>query len=144
MTEGLSVKVMFNVLIISIGTFMAYIGIDKEAFTLFGVLLFIDYFTGLLKANSINQTISSNKMKYGIVSKLSLLVIPIMIGVASRAIDTDLSMIEYSSINIMVLSEMYSIIGNIYSIRTKEELPEWEVISIIGKNIRNFLIKDEK
>jgi hypothetical protein len=41
-------------------------------------------------------------------------------------------------INLLIVSEVYSILGNIYAVRTRNELPEWDVISIMGKRIRDF------
>jgi hypothetical protein len=32
-------------------------------------------------------------------------------------------------------------IGNIYSARTKEEFPEWDAVAMIGKMIRNILLR---
>jgi len=48
-------------------------GLDSEAFYIFAVLLLIDFITGLWKARALKQNVTSNKAKYGIVSKLSLL-----------------------------------------------------------------------
>ena len=119
---------------------LAYLEISQEPFALFAILLMIDYVTGLVKAQALNISITSNKMKYGIISKLSLLFIPIVLAIAAKAVGVDSHYILMSGINILIISEVYSIIGNIYSTRTKEELPEYDAVAMIGKKIRNFLI----
>lgn len=134
-------KVFFNSFLLAISTFMFYLGIDVEAFTMFSVLLVVDYATGLMKARAINESITSNKMKYGVASKLSLVIIPIVLAVGGKAMCIDITNIIFVSVNLLVLSELYSIISNVYAIRTKEELPEYDVVSIIGRKIKYTLIK---
>ncbi len=136
-----SLKVILNVVIVAISSFMVYLGVDVEAFTMFSILLCIDYITGLTKARAISESITSNKMKYGIVSKLSLIIIPLVLAISGKAMSYDLSNIVFVSVNILVLSELYSIVGNIYAVRNKKELPEYDVVSIIGKKIRDTLIQ---
>lgn len=134
-------KVFFNSLLLATSTFMFYLGIDVEAFTMFSVLLVVDYATGLMKARAINESITSNKMKYGVASKLSLIIIPIVLAVGGKAMYIDITNVIFVSVNLLVLSELYSIISNVYAVRTKEELPEYDVVSIIGRKIKNTLIK---
>lgn len=120
---------------------MFYLGIDVEAFTMFSILLVVDYATGLMKARAINESITSNKMKYGVASKLSLIIIPIALAVGGKAMCVDITNIIFVSVNLLVLSELYSITSNVYAVRTKEELPEYDVVSIIGRKIKNTLMK---
>lgn len=114
-------------------------GLNSEAFYILAVLLLIDFITGLWKASALGHNVTSNKMKYGVISKLSLLVIPIVIGLGVRALGQDASQLLLISINILILSEMYSIIGNVYSARTAQELPEFDALSAIAKAIRKKL-----
>ena len=135
-----TIKVIWNAFVLIFSTMLAYLEISQEPFALFAILLMIDYVTGLVKAQALNISITSNKMKYGIISKLSLLFIPIVLAIAAKAVGVDSHYILMSGINILIISEVYSIIGNIYSTRTKEELPEYDAVAMIGKKIRNFLI----
>jgi len=135
------VKTIFNFFTICLGGALTYLGLSGESFLLFSILLFIDYITGIAKAYRIGQTITSNRMKYGMLSKLSLLIIPLVLAIGAKAVGADFTTVLMVGINILVLSEVYSIIGNIYSIRTKDELPEYDVVAMIGKRIRNVLLK---
>lgn len=132
--------IIYNTLLAGLATLLTYLGLNKEAFTLFAALLLIDYVTGVGKAWIIGQSITSNKMKYGIASKMVLLFIPIVLAIGAKIIKQDAEDILFVGINILVLSEVYSIIGNIYSMRTKEELPEIDAVAAIGKFIRDKLI----
>ena len=138
---SLTAKIFFNSFNLIISALLVYLGLDGEAFLLFSILLFIDYVTGVMKARTLNHSITSNKMKYGIISKFSLMFIPIVLAIGAKALDADFSSVLLVGINILVLSEVYSIIGNIYTVRTKEELPEYDAVAAVGKKIRTTLIK---
>jgi len=130
-------KVFFLAVASFFASILTYVGIDKEAFAIFTALVVIDFATGVTKAWYIGEHITSNKAKYGVFSKISLLLIPIVIAAAAKAIGADAKTFFVWALNLLIISEAYSIMGNIYSIRSKKELPEWDVISIIGKKIRD-------
>ena len=134
-------KIIYNFIVVLISSVLAYLNIEKEQMMLLAILLVIDYLTGLHKARMLGQSITSNKMKYGCISKLLLLLVPIVLAIGAKSAGADFDFALFVGVNILIISEIYSIIGNIYSSRTKEELPEWDAVSIIGKKIRNTLLR---
>lgn len=136
-----TIKIVWNFLIAIISGLLAYLELDAEAIIALTVLLGVDYVTGLFKAKRINESITSNKMKYGIASKMILVVIPISIALGAKGVDVDMGMLVIVCVNILIFSEMYSILGNIACITSGKVLPEIDAPSIIAKQIRNFLIK---
>jgi len=136
-------KLIYNFCVVCLAGWLTWAGLDVEVFSVFAVLLIFDYVTGVGKAKRLGHAITSNKMKYGVVSKLSLLIIPLTLGLAAKGMKMEAENVLYVGMNILILSEVYSIIGNTYSIRTKEELPEYDVLASFGKKIRNRLIKME-
>lgn len=136
------IKIIWNTFVVLFSGILAYLEISQEPFTIFALLLVIDYITGLWKAKILGHSITSNKMKYGLVSKLSLIIIPIVIAMGAKALGADSHYVLTSGMYILILSEVYSIIGNVYSARTKEEFPEYDALAMIGKQIRNLLIKN--
>lgn len=144
MFEGaVAFKVIMNTVMVSMAGILTYLGLDKEVFTIFGWLLLIDFVMGVLKAKKIGEKITSTRMKYGIISKFSLILIPVVLALAAKALKGDASTLLYVGLNILVLSELYSIIANIYTLNSKEnkELPEWDAVAAIGNVIRSKLIK---
>ena len=135
-----AIKIVWNTFVVLISGTLAYLEISQEPFTLFAILLIIDYITGIWKAKTLEHSITSNKMKYGLISKLSLIIVPIVIAIGAKATGGDSHYILLAGMWILVLSEVYSIIGNIYSTRTKQEFPEYDALATIGKYIRNFLM----
>ena len=134
------IKIVWNTFVVLLSGMLAYLEISQEPFTLFAILLVIDYITGLWKAKTLEHSITSNKMKYGLISKLSLIIVPIVIDIGAKATGGDSHYILLAGMWILVISEVYSIIGNIYSTRTKQEFPEYDALATIGKYIRNFLM----
>lgn len=141
MFEDITLKIIISTTIIVISTILAYLSIPVEPFSLFAILLIIDYVTGLMKARAIGHSITSNKMKYGMVSKFSILIIPIVLAMCAKGIGADYYYILLVGMWILILSEGYSIIGNIYSIRTGDDFPEYDAVATIGKLIRNLLLR---
>lgn len=136
----LTAKMIFSSFVFSIAGALTYIGLNQEMMLLFSILLIIDYMTGLGKAAIIKEDITSYKMKYGIASKLVLIFIPIVLAIAAKILGKDFSDILFTGINILVLSELYSIFGNIYSMKKRKELPEIDAISELASFIRDKLI----
>lgn len=136
-----AIKIVWNTFVVLFSGVLAYLEISQEPFTLFALLLIIDYITGLTKAKTLGQTITSNKMKYGLISKLSLIIVPLVVAIGAKALGADSHYILSSGMYILILSEVYSIIGNIYSTRTKEEFPEYDALAMIGKQIRIILLR---
>lgn len=141
MLETTTTKIFWNTFVILFSGLLAYLNIAEEPFLIFGVLLVIDYLTGIAKARALGQSITSNKMKYGFASKGSLLLLPIVIALGIKAVGGDSHYVLLAGMNILIISEVYSIIGNIYSLGKKEEFPEYDALAMIGKIIRNFLLK---
>jgi toxin secretion/phage lysis holin len=133
-------KIIWNTFVVLFSGVLAYLEISQEPFTLFAILLVIDYITGLWKAKTLEHSITSNKMKYGLISKLSLIIVPLVVAMGAKALGADSHYVLSSGMYILILSEVYSIIGNIYSTRTKQEFPEYDALAMIGKYIRNLLM----
>lgn len=136
-----SIKLIYNILVVFFASILTFLGLNAETFFLFSVLLLLDFITGVGKARALNHNITSDKMKYGIISKMSLVIIPLVLGIAAKATQMPSENILFIGMNILILSETYSIIGNVYAMRTKDELPEYDALSLLGKKIRSMLIK---
>ena len=62
-----------------------------------------------------------------------------MLAVAAKGIQLDISPLVYASIGVLILGEVYSIIGNIATITTGEEMPEFDALSLVLKKIRAYV-----
>ncbi len=120
---------------------MLYWGMDEEAVIGLSILIVIDMITGVWKTIALDKKPSSTRFVNGLISKLVLLIIPFVLAVASKSVHLDLSIFLWVVINALILSEMYSILANIYTIRSKKETEEFDVMSIILRKTRKFIDK---
>lgn len=118
---------------------LMYTGLPIEPTLILGALMAIDIFSGIGRAHSLNEQITSRRMNSGIASKLLLLLIPLAVALAAKGLDQDWSYLVSFCVSAMILSELYSFISNIYAIKTGDDLPEFDVIKILGKHIRAAL-----
>ena len=122
-------------------TLLIYLNLSEEIFGIFTALVVVDFVTGILAAKSIGDSITSNKAKYGLISKFSLLLIPIVLAAAAKAVGQDASKFFDWGLGLLVFSEAYSVISNIVGIRTGKALPEWDAIALLAKAIRERFVK---
>ncbi len=136
-----TIKIIWNFLVVIFSTLLVYLDLKADSILCLTALLVIDYITGLMKAKRIGDSITSNKMKYGVASKLILLIIPITVAIGAKGIGMDLNQLVFVSIWLLIFSEMYSILGNIVCYTKGVYLPEIDAPSIIAKQIRSYLLK---
>ena len=105
-------------------------------------LMFADVFTGVIASGRIDgvKEITSRKMVGGVVAKSLILLIPFVFAMMSKGLGIDLFAYIRGVVALLVLAESYSIVGNIYSAKNQQRLPEVDFISIILKRIRDFII----
>lgn len=139
--ETSSTKVAFNFFTVCMATFLAYLGIGAEAYAIYAVLLVIDLLTGWIKAGRMGRARTSVRMKYGILTKMMLLMMPIVLALGAKAVGVEFGDVLTVCISILVLSETYSIVSNIYTIKIGEELPEYDAVAIVGKKLRGVLMR---
>lgn len=134
-------KIICNFLVVLFSSLLAYLDLKSDSILCLTALLAIDYATGVMKARRIGESVTSNKMKYGVASKLILLLIPITVAFGAKGIGIDLTNLVFVSIWLLIFSEMYSILGNIVCYTKGVYLPEIDAPSIIAKQIRSYLLK---
>ena len=81
----------------------------------------------------------SNAMANGVIAKLVLILVPVALAFLAQGVDLNISPIVKSALTVIMLSETYSIMGNIYSIKTKEDVPEFDAINVILRKIKQLL-----
>ena len=112
-----------------------YFNISWESLGTLSLLLFIDYVTGISKTYVIDKrAIKSYRATAGIISKVSVLLVPISLSIASRHLGYDMLPFVNTVISMLVLAELYSIIGNVRAIQTGKETEEIDAVSfVLGK-----------
>ena len=142
MTENIITAKIFalNFLYIPFVALMHYLGLDAEVMMIFSTLLVLDIITGWFKTIAVGEKPKSWRLANGIISKVVLILVPLVMAAVAKAVhDIDVRVLFYVVVDALILSEAYSIIGNIYTINTGNKVEEFDVLSKILKLIRNSL-----
>lgn len=140
--QNITVKMaVVNLMYIPFISLLQYLKLDGEVIAIFSVLLILDIITGWFKVISLGMKPRSWRLANGIISKVVMIIIPLVMALGAKAIHVDITGLFYIVIDALVLSEVYSVLGNIYTINTKKNVEEFDVLSKILKLIRNTLNK---
>lgn len=121
-----------------------YVGLTPEVVGIYALLIVIDLITGVV-ASYIDdkKTIKSNTMIRGIITKISIFMIPFVIALVARWLGDGwwdlLKPMVWITLSILIASEAYSIIGNIYNIKTGKKVPEFDAVESIMSTILKAL-----
>jgi len=139
MEIGTAIKMTLNAIYIPFALFFAWTGVNMEAVYSLAVLVLADIGTGVWRELAMERKPRSRRLAGGLLSKLLFVLIPVVLAVAAKGIQLDISPLVYASIGVLILGEVYSIIGNIATITTGEEMPEFDALSLVLKKIRAYV-----
>lgn len=155
MTQGewVAVNIIAGVWVAGI---LDYFSISQEWLVVMSVMLFIDFLFGIISAKSRGENIESKKRQHWLVKKVVRRVLPFIVAWwLTRTGMEGMDILMNTVIWMIVFSELYSIIGHIYSINYWEELPEADAFkmllnglvkllkNLINKKSEELLPKDE-
>ena len=120
---------------------VAYFGVTPISVLMLSILILTDIFFGILKSASLHgwRSIQSNILQRGILAKVLVIFVPTTLAFTGKGIGIQLGMLAQSVINVLILSELYSIIGNIYAIRTGHEKVEFDAVAYVLSGMKNVL-----
>jgi hypothetical protein len=128
-------------------TFAVWIGLQWDTMGILIAFMILDTMLGVGKAIALGEKPTSRRLGFGVASKLILLIIPIVLIMMGKSVssitgaDMDFAGLAHGAIAIMVMSEGYSILGNIYAIKTKKPVEEYDAVSIMLGAIREKLLR---
>lgn len=117
-------------------------GLDMTNMTILGVFIFLDIITGVISSVRLNgwSTFSSRTLSFGIIFKLFIILVPLIVVWAGQGVGFDLHIIAVWSMNILILSEALSILGNIHTIKTGVTVKEVDAVNSMFKKLRSVLV----
>lgn len=102
-------------------------------------IMLLDFVSALAKCYVLERPITSRKMKSGVLSKMLMLLVPLVMALTASAIGMDLVWFVTWVVNLMILGEAYSFISNVHAVKYKRELPEWNVLAILTRRLRDIV-----
>lgn len=125
-----------------------FVGLSLESYAILAVLMVIDTLFGITRVAVIygGRHIKSYKLIAGLLSKLTVLTIPLLMVWAGRGAGLDLLFVAQGTLGVLVLAEFYSILGSVYAIRVRRDVAEFDavaaVIRTVQRLIENIIKKD--
>lgn len=117
-----------------------WLNIDLEVFTILVIFMSIDSFLGAIKAVRLGYDFSFNRLLWGFLMKLCFLIIPLLVALLGKGVSNqDFSISVDVVMKILIVSEAYSVFGNIYAAKNKIEVKRLDAISLLLKAIRTGL-----
>ena len=107
---------------IAIYSFFAYLGIDANVVEILFILMCTDTLLGAGKAVRLGGLFSFKRLLWGVVTKLSVLVIPMIIALVAKGLSFDFKWFVLAVLNVLIVAEGFSAITNILSIRSKKHI----------------------
>ncbi len=120
-----------------------WLGLNPLAVTVFSGLMVIDVVTGVTRAILVmgGHSVRSAILKRGIVAKLLVLTALFSVALAGKGIGFEMGTLVQASVNVLILGELYSILGNIHSVRTGNQKVEFDAVSFLLDSVRGLLSK---
>lgn len=116
----------------------SYTGISKETTGILAVLLVLDVVTALIRVAITNPKAFSSRIGIvGILSKCLTFMIPFIIAIVGKGAGMNMTTFSNYALNVLVIYEGWSVIGNIGQIRAKDtSLNEYDAISFLIRKIQ--------
>jgi len=130
---------MLNFFYIPCIPLLTYLSVPADTIFILAILLGIDYFTGVLKVFILKGHLRSYRAIAGMLTKASIILLVLSIAFMAKGIGMDFKLYLSLLISALIISETYSIIGNIYSIVAKEEIEEFDAVAMVIKKVRYFI-----
>jgi len=125
---------------ITIAWMFAFFWLSQMAITMLALLIAVDTITGFTKA-WINGEATSRDGTRGLIAKIYLLLIPISISSVGLIAGLDLTNVISWTLSMLAFAELYSIVANIYEIRTRKQLPEYDAVSAVIAGLLSIIKK---
>lgn len=121
--------------------FVILLGFNPHSYAILAMFMVIDTATGITRSGTIHgwRSVTSHALSVGVLAKCFLILVPLLIATAGHAVGLELKTVAVSVLNIMILSELYSILANIQSIRSGKDVAEFDVVNYMLTRLRDTI-----
>ena len=139
-SEWISIASIKTFWYIAVTSILIYLNIPQESLWILGSLMVIDTITGIAKQYKVESIgITSRRMSTGIITKFVTFLCLLSGGLVINHFNLDPKYYIQTVMSILIMAEFYSIIQNVYAVRTGVILPEYDAISIALKRLTWFI-----
>lgn len=117
------------------------LGMSMHSFGILFCFILLDMLTGVWRAvvTDGSKSITSTAFINGLASKLLFMLIPLIVAYMGKGIGLDLTAMAGGALSMLILAQGYSIIGNIYTIRTGQRVTEFDAVRFILVKIKDLI-----
>lgn len=138
--EAMNVLKWIGNILLGIGAWvLTYTGLPAEPVAILTVLVAVDFISGISRAHALGEPVTSHRMGVGMLTKCGVLTVPLVMALAANGLGADFNWLVSWTVSVFILSETYSIIANIYAIKTGVVMPEFDAVSAILKKVRSLI-----
>ena len=138
--ETMNVFIWIGNALLGLGAWaLMYTGLPAEPAAILAVLMCIDFVSGVSRARALGEPVTSHRMKVGALTKCGVMTVPLVMALTAKGLGADFNWLVSWTVSVFILSETYSIIANVFAIRTGKIAPEWDAVSLILSKIRSLI-----
>ena len=117
------------------------VGLSVESFSILGVLVVVDTFTGVTRAMVIHgkRSFTSTKLTSGVLSKSFIVCVPLLVAWSGKGAGIDMTGLAQGVLSVLIIAELYSTLGNIYAIHIRKDVKEFDAIAFILHRVRDVV-----
>lgn len=113
-----------------------YLDIPQTQVAILGILMVLDFVSGIGKQYVIDpRGITSDRAWLGAIKKVGTFVALFTVALVMKAMEMEADGYVKGLLAVFIAADGYSIIQNVYAIRTGQVLPEFDAISIVLKTV---------
>lgn len=124
------------------GLFIA-LEMDTNVVQILAYLMLADTILGVIKAGRLGEKISVKKLLWGMITKVSVLIVPMVLALVAKALSFDFKWFVNAVLDILVVAEGLSAITNIIAIKEKKEVENSDIITrllvAVRKGMQNII-----
>lgn len=121
-------------------TMFAFLNIDADIVKILMLLMFLDTVFGISKSIILRKDITKEILYLGLITKMVILLIPMVLALVGKGLGYDFTPIVDSVLRVLVASEGLSIFTSMYVIKTKKEVKNFDIITLLLSSIRKALM----
>ncbi len=115
------------------------LGLSTEAYGILAILMMLDTVTGVIRSGTIHgwRSVTSHAAEVGLLAKLLLLMVPLVVALTAKGAGIDLHWVASGSLTVLVLSEGYSVLGNVHATYLRKDIKEFDAINFVLTKFRD-------
>lgn len=117
----------------------SFLALDTDVFHILVLLMLVDTFTGAIKSIILNRNFSFKTLFWGLLTKVGVLLLPVTLALLAKGLSFDFRWLVVVVMNILLISEAFSILTNMLSIKQRKDIQNVDFISLILAALRKGL-----